>query len=80
MSEINEDFLSEFLSQQGETAEEIEKNDKDIFIAELLDSIEPYKANMLYDDIFPTICFNNSSITSASFYSVIIYHPQYVSS
>ena len=34
--------------------EEIEKNDKDIFIAELLDSIEPYKENMLYDDMANT--------------------------
>ena len=33
MSEINEDFLSEFLSQQGETAEEIE----DWFSDETLD-------------------------------------------
>ena len=37
-----------------EENEEIEKNDKDIFIAELLDSIEPYKENMLYDDMANT--------------------------
>ena len=54
--------VSETIQEMAKTYKEISKKDeseknkqdKDIFIAELLDCIEPYKENMLYEDMAQT--------------------------
>ena len=52
MSEAIQDMAKEYKENNRELQDEISrKNNKEIFVTELLNNLEPYKENMLYEDI-----------------------------
>lgn len=55
VSEVIQDMATSYKQENNKTSQEIDSTHKDankqIFIAELLNNLEPYRDNMLYDDI-----------------------------